>query len=254
MQYSRWNSSLRHVTRSYSRRTTLYLHSRFKGRKFSIINWTLLTKTKETIFPLWQILLSLSHYGYLLYVTLQCLFCEDTTEKRWRPHTFSCLVTETLMALFTSCNITPEEAERKMQEWGARPVRVGTHLGILVSVQPYRMFQIMNITRNVNQLYFSGKKGDRKRAVDTLKWCSTVLISHSKKGTPAKLLSKHLFHPFLSEGLESNEVSRSRYKDFFNFFLKRANKTRIKVSSRVWNTYPLHALPVLSEARSFIWY
>ena len=30
---------------------------------------------------------------------------------------------------------------------------------------------------------------------------------------PAKLLSKHLFHPFLSEELESNEVSRSRYKD-----------------------------------------
>lgn len=61
------------------------------------------------------------------------------------------------MALFTSCNITPEEAERKMQEWGARPVRVGTHLEILVSVQPYRMFQVMNITRNVNQLYFSEK-------------------------------------------------------------------------------------------------
>lgn len=60
-------------------------------------------------------------YFYLL--VQQCLFCEDTTEKRWRPHTFSCLVTETLMALFTSCNITPEEAERKMQEWGARPVR-----------------------------------------------------------------------------------------------------------------------------------
>ena len=57
------------------------------------------------------------------------------------------------MALFTSCNITPEEAERKMQEWGARPVRVGAHL----SVQPYRMFQLVNITRNVNQLYFSEK-------------------------------------------------------------------------------------------------
>ena len=48
----------------------------------------------------------------------------DPTESQWRPTSFSCLVADTLIAFFTKCNITLVEAEKKMQEWGARPVRV----------------------------------------------------------------------------------------------------------------------------------
>ena len=43
---------------------------------------------------------------------------------RWRPTAFSCLVAETLIAFFKNCNISPVEAEKKMLDWGARPVRV----------------------------------------------------------------------------------------------------------------------------------
>ncbi|XP_078352016.1 uncharacterized protein LOC144636702 isoform X1 [Oculina patagonica] len=62
-------------------------------------------------------------YFYLL--VQQCFFCVvDPAESQWRPTPFSCLVADTLIAFFINCNITPVEAEKKMQDWGARSVRV----------------------------------------------------------------------------------------------------------------------------------
>ena len=42
----------------------------------------------------------------------------------WKPSPFSCLVSDTLIALFESKNISPAQAEQKLCEWGARSVRV----------------------------------------------------------------------------------------------------------------------------------
>ena len=62
--------------------------------------------------------------GAFLLFSLQCFFYEDSNDKRWKPTPFSCLVAETLIALFVSGNVTPAEAETKMQDWGGKPVRV----------------------------------------------------------------------------------------------------------------------------------
>ena len=57
-------------------------------------------------------------------LSLQCFHVQGTTNDRWRPSPFSCLVAETLIALFASGNTSPAEAEKRMQDWCARPVRV----------------------------------------------------------------------------------------------------------------------------------
>ena len=44
----------------------------------------------------------------------------------WKPTGFSCLVADTLIAFFSNGNITPVEAEKKMLDWGAQPVRVSS--------------------------------------------------------------------------------------------------------------------------------
>lgn len=57
-------------------------------------------------------------------VSLQCFHAQGTTKDHWKPFPFSCLVAETLIALFASGNTSPAEAEKRMQDWCARPVRV----------------------------------------------------------------------------------------------------------------------------------
>lgn len=57
-------------------------------------------------------------------LSLQCFHVQGTTNDHWRPSPFSCLVAETLIALFASGNTSPAEAEKRMQDWCARPVRV----------------------------------------------------------------------------------------------------------------------------------
>lgn len=61
---------------------------------------------------------------YFFLLVHQCFFYKDPSEKRWKPNPFSCLVAETLIALFTNGQVTPVEAETKMEEWGGRPVKV----------------------------------------------------------------------------------------------------------------------------------
>ena len=57
-------------------------------------------------------------------LSLQCFQAQGTTNDHWKPSPFSCLVAETLIALFASGNASPAEAEKRMQDWCARPVRV----------------------------------------------------------------------------------------------------------------------------------
>lgn len=54
----------------------------------------------------------------------QCFFHQEPCEKRWKPTSFSCQVVETLIALFTAENVTPVEAESKMEDWGGSPIKV----------------------------------------------------------------------------------------------------------------------------------
>lgn len=61
-------------------------------------------------------------YFYLL--VHQCFFHQEPCEKRWKPTLFSCQVVETLIALFTAENVTPVEAESKMEDWGGSPIKV----------------------------------------------------------------------------------------------------------------------------------
>ncbi|CAH3137259.1 unnamed protein product [Porites lobata] len=97
-------------------------------------------------------------YFYLL--VHQCFHAQGTTKDHWKPFPFSCLVAETLIALFASGNTSPAEAEKRMQDWCARPVRVRQCVSHMWSIIVKSSMSLTGVARevlNCEQQVFSKK-------------------------------------------------------------------------------------------------
>ena len=57
--------------------------------------------------------------------------CVDGEKKPVKPSLFEYLIADTLLAYLDNKCITPQQAEEKLQHWGARPVRVSPKPKIL---------------------------------------------------------------------------------------------------------------------------